>query len=504
MSENKPENMVELLFNQRSGTNKEILIKVNPDGKIAEVLGNHQHFSHSGVKPGITVSETFPFLNIFFPATEPNSVNLPHINWGKLYVNVQILTGENLETWILFSDVTHEVREVEENIQQDNNFALKHKIKKLPFENPFGNLHLFDVASFLKTKEDKFIPLGNSPLWLERYFPQLGSTINAQAILETFPYLEVFFPEAESFWKTEEETLMGSDMWIESPSDNVELHIRAFAANKNRNHYLLMRLLDHDDIPISQRTIQKAREHQLLYEKLEKAEKELKLLLYYKDKFVSIVSHDLRSPMASVVSIAEMLLTDKELLSSMSDFNREMLQSMKEELLRLLEYNNRLYHWSNLELGNFKLEPEKISIKKLINSVSQTALSKIEAKSIQYISDVPEDFEIEVDVSLFTQALNNLIGNAIKFTPENGTIKTGARRGEGKPQFFVSDSGVGMSEKTQKSIFAGVPNESTLGTAGEKGSGLGLDIVMKIIDAHGFTIEVQSEEGKGTTFIISL
>ncbi len=505
MSENKPENIVELLFyKRRPDTTNEMLIKVNPNGKIEEALGNTQYFSQTKIKPGIVVSEVFPFLSTFLPPAEPNPVNLPRINWGKLYVDVQIVAVKNLETWILFSDVTHEVRDVEENIQQDNDFALKHHTKQLPFENPFGNLHLFDVASFLKTKEDKFIPLGANPHWLEHYFPQLDSTNTTENILETFPYLEVFLPEAESFWKTNGETLMGSDMWIESPSDNMELHIRAFAANKNGNHYLLIRLLDHDDIPISQRTIQKAREHQLLYEKLEKAEKQLKLLLYYKDKFVSIVSHDLRSPLASVVSIAEMLLTDKDLLSSMSDFNREMLQSMKEELLRLLEYNSRLYHWSNLELGNFKLEPEKMSVKKFIDNVSQTAKAKLEAKKIQYEVIISEDFEIEVDVSLFLQAFNNLMGNAIKFTPENGQIKIEVKNENDKTLFFISDSGVGMSEKIQKSIFAGVPNKSTLGTSGEKGSGLGLDIVKKIIDAHGFTIKVQSEEGKGTTFIISL
>ncbi len=505
MPGNKPKNIVEQLFEQRSGVNKEMLVKTNPAGEIAEVLGDNKLFSHIRLNPGISLTETFPFLDAFFPATEPKSVNLPHVNWQKLYIDVQFLSEKNLETWILFTDVTQVVKEVEESIQQDNSFALSHKAKTKysSFDNPFGNMHLFDIVSFLKTKEDKFIPLGGIPLWLAHHFPQLTLAISTGTLLETFPYLEVFFPEAESFWETEEETLLGSGMWIESPVGDTELHISAFATNKNGNHYLLIRLLNHDDIPVSQQTIQKAREHQLLYEKLEKTEKKLKQLLYYKDKFVSIVSHDLRSPMASVVSIAEMLLTDEQLLSTMSDFNREMLQSMKEELLRLLEYNDRLYHWSNLELGNFKLEPEKIFVKKLIDNVSQTARLRLMAKNIQYEALVPEDFEIEIDVSLFMQALNNLIGNAIKFTPENGHIKITVKRENGKVQLLISDSGIGMSEKIQKSVFSGVPNDSTLGTSGEKGSGLGLDIVKKIVDAHGFNIDVHSEEKKGTTFNIS-
>ncbi len=506
MPKNQSNGIVEFLFSQRSGANNELLIKTNSVGEIAAVFGNSAHFSATILTPGTPLVKTFPVLSAFLPVKEPGIIDLPHINYGKLYIDIQILGEENRETWILLSDVTHEVNQVEDIIQENNNKALKNKTKTNYFalDNPFGNLNLFDVSSFLITKEEEFYPLGTIPSWVEKYFPRLASAKNDVDILKLFPYLEVFLPEARIFWETGEETLLGSDMWIENPTREIEMHLRAFATSKNGNHYLMVRLLDHDDIPISQQTIQKAREHQLLYEKLEKTENELKKLLYYKDKFVSIVSHDLRSPIASVASIAEMLLTDDTLVASMSDFNHEMLQGMKEELTRLLEYNSRLYHWSNLELGNFKLEQEKISVKKLIDSVSQTASSKIEAKNIQYTSDVPEDFEIEVDVSLFTQALNNLIGNAIKFTPENGTIKTGVHHEEGKTQFFVADSGVGMPEKVKNSIFAGVPNESTLGTSGEKGSGLGLDIVKKIMDAHGFTIEVQSEQGKGTTFTITL
>ena len=506
MSENNPTSIAEFLFNQRSDAHNELLIKTKASGEIEKVMGNGNHFSPSALTLKTPVTAFFPFLNAFLPARKPQTIDLPHINIGELYVDIQILSEKDMTTWILFSDVTREVNQVEDVIRKNNERALKHKTATVhfTFDNPFGNLQLFDVASFLKTNKGKFILLGAVPKWLEHYFPQLSSVNSKVDIVELFPYLEVFIPEARLFWETEKENLKGSDMWIENPNNTTELHFRAFATNKNGNHYLMIRLLDQNDNPLSQQTIQKAREHQLLYEKLKKAEKELKQLLNYKDKFVSIVSHDLRSPMASVVSIAELLLTDEELLSSMSDFNREMLQSMKEELLRLLEYNNRLYHWANLELGNFKLDIEKISAKKLIESISQTAQAKVKAKNIRYEALVAEDFEIEVDVSLFMQALNNLIGNAIKFTPENGHIILEAIQKKQQVRFVVSDSGVGIPEKIQKSLFSGVPNESSLGTSGEKGSGLGLDIVKKIIDAHGATIEVQSEKNNGTTFIISL
>ena len=501
MMADKLQDIVRFLFVQRPDKQREVLVKTDTAGKILEISGNKSRFSPL-LNPEVPLPEVFPFLSAYFPVATPQTTDLPHIAWEHLFLHVRIFSNRDTGTWVLLSDVTEAVEEMQGPIQKNNDFVLKNT-SRFTFENPFGNLHLFHVASFIKTKEGKFMPLGAAPGWVEKFFPQITGAEQGLDLIEIFPYLSVFLPEAQTFWDAREETLQGSDMWIETPVSGTELHFRAFATSQNDNHYLLIRLLDYDDIPVNQRTIQKAREHQLLYEKLQKAEKKLKQLLYYKDKFVSIVSHDLRSPMASVVSIAEMLLTDDELMASMSDFNREMLVSMKEELERLLEYNNRLYHWSNLELGNFKLDKEIISAEKLIHSALQTAKNKMEAKAIHYEAVVPEDFELEVDVSLFSQVLNNLLGNAVKFTPEGGTIKAGAKCENGVIRFFVSDTGVGMPEAMQKSVFAGVPNESTLGTSGEKGSGLGLDIVRKIVEAHGFAIAVESELGKGTTFIIT-
>jgi signal transduction histidine kinase len=501
MADVKPENIAAFLFDRMFDTEKTLLVKTDSTGQITEIRGNRP-FYDKGLETGKSLPDFFPFLHSFFPAEPMPPADLPRIHWKNRYLNVSVFQDNDLTAWFLLTDTTDLVTRMEPHIQKNNSVALARK-KKSAFDNPFEGLHLFSVASFIRTDKGKFIFLGTLPEWIDRYFPQIGQNNGETDLTEVFPYLDVFLPEAETFWETEKETLLGSDIWIETPDNNTELHLRAFATVKNGNRYLLIRHIEDDDVPMNQHTIQKAREHQLLYEKLEKAEKKLKQLLYYKDKFVSIVSHDLRSPMASVVSVAEMLLTDDELMDCMSDFNREMLYSMKEELQRLLEYNNRLYHWSNLELGNFKLDKEKISVRKLINDALRTSKTKMEAKNIRYTTVVPEDFEMELDVSLFLQVLNNLLGNAVKFTPQNGEITIGVTREQDTVKFFVSDTGVGMPIAMQKSVFAGVPNESTLGTDGEKGSGLGLDIIRKIVEAHGFTIAVESKVGKGTTFTIT-
>ncbi len=496
MSNRYHEDIADFLFAIRMDPVKDLLLKTDARGMILQVKG-----SRFSAQPGKQIADIFPFLSPSFSGKPLERVDMPHLEWKGRYLDVSVFKDGRENVWFLLSDVSDEVEKMKPHIQKNNDYALAHK--QQAFDSPFGSLHLFGTACFLFSENKTFIAQGTLPDWVKGYFPQIVQNRVAPDLLEIFPYLDVFLYQAQEHWAQEKETLLGSDMWIENPQADVELHLRAFAATKNGNPYLLIRRLENDDMSLSQQTIQKAREHQLLYEKLQKAEQKLKELLYYKDKFVSIVSHDLRSPMASVVSIAEMLLTDEELLGCMSDFNREMLASMKEELERLLEYNNRLYHWSNLELGNFKLDVEKISVRKLLESVSNTARNKVETKHIRFSTEVLEDIEVEVDVSLFLQALNNLVGNAIKFTPEYGKITVGVKSDGKKILFFVSDTGVGMPEAVQKSVFAGRPNESTLGTSGEKGSGLGLDIVKKIVQAHGFSIAVKSELGKGTTFEIT-
>jgi len=225
--------------------------------------------------------------------------------------------------------------------------------------------------------------------------------------------------------------------------------------------------------------------------------------LEYKDKFVSIVSHDLRSPVAAVLGIAEMLVNDKEELSKLDDFYVEMIGSIKDEMVRLLDYNDKLYHWSNLELGNFEIVRKKESLKDIIKIAHRTANQKLASKNISFSTNLKNDINIDVDIALFLQVLNNLLSNAIKFTPENGNIAIDVVQNKGL-QIAIVDSGVGMPKKVCDNIFSGFARNSSMGTQGEKGTGLGLGIVKKIIDAHGFTIKVESELGKGSRFIIGI
>ena len=207
--------------------------------------------------------------------------------------------------------------------------------------------------------------------------------------------------------------------------------------------------------------------------------------------------------MAAVLGIADMLVNDKKELSKLDEFYIEMIHSIKDEMLRLLDYNDKLYHWSNLELGNFQIVKEKVSLNKIISTALRTAEKKLLSKHISVSTNIKKDIEVDVDSTLFLQVLNNLLANAIKFTPDNGSVSINVTKGKNL-QISVNDSGVGMSKRVSDSLLSGFTSNSSMGTDGEKGTGLGLSIVIKILDAHGFTLKINSEEGVGSEFIITI
>ncbi|MFZ4462953.1 MAG: sensor histidine kinase, partial [Bacteroidales bacterium] len=229
-----------------------------------------------------------------------------------------------------------------------------------------------------------------------------------------------------------------------------------------------------------------------------------KELLNFKDQFVSIISHDLRSPIGAVIGLTDLLLDDETLIKKLDQGQSELLSDIKNEMLRLLDYNDKLYQWSNLELGNFKVSRKSIHPKHLAKYVEKMQSVRMKEKNIHFISHIATGFAFEADETLLGQALNNLVGNSVKFTPEGGTIHLSFVMDSTSKCIVVSDSGQGMDQETCDRLFSGFTRKTTMGTYGEKGTGLGLGIVKKIIDAHGFTIHVESVPGTGTTFTIRL
>ena len=238
-------------------------------------------------------------------------------------------------------------------------------------------------------------------------------------------------------------------------------------------------------------------------DELKKSAQNLQELNETKDRFISIISHDLRTPFSSILGFTDILLNDKDIEE---ERRIQYIQFIQESSKSMLSLVNSLLDWTRLQTGSIKFEPDRINAKYLIDKSMQILSGVAIQKKIKLISELEKDFFIHADEGLISQVFNNLLSNAIKFTKPEGTIRISAYANVEKKQveFSVKDNGVGIRKEDIYKLFKIDTKYTTSGTAGEKGSGLGLSLVNDIIRKHGGEIWVESELGKGTTFTFSI
>ncbi len=237
--------------------------------------------------------------------------------------------------------------------------------------------------------------------------------------------------------------------------------------------------------------------------RIKKQEDRLRELLRSKQDFINIISEDLRAPFSSISGFAEMIYYDKELENTLKNEHRDFLKYIIDTSRQTAEYFNRLLNWTNMGVAEMVLQWEEVQLSKLVNAAILIFEEQLAKKGITFENKVSDDFRINLDPTYFSQILRNLISNAVKYTPKGGKVSVDAMYDGTKSKIIVSDTGIGLRNKSPEDIFSHAINKSTRGTAGEKGAGLGLGICKKIIEAHGFTITFESEVNEGTDFIIT-
>jgi len=240
--------------------------------------------------------------------------------------------------------------------------------------------------------------------------------------------------------------------------------------------------------------IQKA-EIELKRDQLEKAN-------ITKDKFFSIIAHDLKNPFHSIMGFTDLLLKNYH------DFE----DIKKQEFLGLInessQYANNLLdnllHWSRTQTESIKYSPIKFDLHSLVNEIQHMLHGNAEKKQLALLNLVPEASYVYADKNMIDTVLRNLVSNSIKFTPTEGTISVEAVPGEELIQIIVKDTGVGIPLDKQGKLFSFGEFHSTSGTAGEPGTGLGLIICFEFVKKHGHELSFSSESGKGTSFFFDL
>lgn len=249
----------------------------------------------------------------------------------------------------------------------------------------------------------------------------------------------------------------------------------------------------------------KIKSNNLLAEKnqiIEESEHELRLLNASKNKFFSIIAHDLKNPLHSVMGYSMLLSSEYEKFteSERRKFANDINQSTN-SIFRLLQ---NLLEWTRSQTGQLSFEPKEVEFKKLLGNSVNVLYSVAKQKNITINFDFDEKLRLFADPQMIETVLRNLINNAIKFTPENGKIAVYAQENGQKVEVKISDSGIGISENELQNLFRIDSKVKRKGTNNEDGSGLGLILCKEFVEKNNGNIWVESSPGCGSSFFFSI
>ena len=241
------------------------------------------------------------------------------------------------------------------------------------------------------------------------------------------------------------------------------------------------------------------------YDITETKDNELKLieLNATKDKFFSIIAHDLRSPFNSFLGFSELL--EKELPTMSRDQIQQIAVRMRHSANNLNRLLENLLEWSKLQRGLTTAHPKSFLLLPNVKSGLDSVRDSAHKKGIEISTDIPDNLIVYADERMLDGTLRNLLTNAVKFTQKGGKVEIAAKPiPDGWVEISVSDTGIGMSKEMIDRLFQLDSQSNRKGTEKEPSTGLGLIICKEFIEKHGGKLWVESEEGKGSTFYFSL
>lgn len=239
-------------------------------------------------------------------------------------------------------------------------------------------------------------------------------------------------------------------------------------------------------------------EIKIVEERLKKLNLELINSNSMKDKLISIIAHDLRSPFSSILGFSELLGENFRYYDiKKTEKIIEIINTSAKHTLALLD---NLLIWARMQQGKLDFKPEMVVMIPLINEVTDMLSSSARFKSIKIINSMPEGLSVYADVNMLKTIMRNIIQNSIKFSNPCSQIEISSEMKEDHVMIAVRDEGIGMDKETLGNLFHVGASVSTMGTANESGSGWGLILCKEFIEKHGGTIDIESSPGEGSKF----
>ncbi len=231
------------------------------------------------------------------------------------------------------------------------------------------------------------------------------------------------------------------------------------------------------------------------------ADKKQRELHQVKDKFYSIVAHDLRSPLAALAFTTRLL--NRKIDELPREEIKEFIEEIHETVQNINQFTENLLEWTRSQSGKLQVYAEPLLLADIVDEAFVLLKGRAKEKEILLKSSVKEELVV-ADKNMLRSILLNLLQNGMKFTLPGGAVQVNSKREENQVMIQVKDNGIGMSEEQLEQLFDFKTSRHTLGTSEEKGTGLGLLLCKEFVEANGGEIEVKSRQGEGTEVLFTL
>ncbi len=236
---------------------------------------------------------------------------------------------------------------------------------------------------------------------------------------------------------------------------------------------------------------------------LREQSKALQELNATKDKFFSIIAHDLRGPLGGFMGLSEMMADES--MSFSDEQKKDMNMALSRSSRNIFNLLENLLEWSQMQHGQTAFKPVETNLCELVTEGVSALTESTRNKGISLVIDIANDQQVYADTNMFQSVIRNLVSNAIKFTHKGGKVSvTADLSGNNTSVITIKDNGIGMSNDVVSNLFRLNVNSSRLGTEGEHSTGLGLLLCKEFVERHGGELWVESEEGKGSLFCFTI